>query len=268
MLTLLSWLVTPACQVEQFAGQSAWRLVAWKLPRKRKRTKRVCVTMWWSSSASTLILEPVVTPWNSSVWVWRHSFGLALTLMQSEFVATHGRDVSVIKGDEETLSSIVHSTRFSHPYVKWVFVFSGCCSSAKKSLLCQKQNDPEADPSSVAQLCVSLINDKWPSVCVAFSLENSLTLNRSLASADSKTDRVCLDASSFCPVGTPEILLFFFPVPWSWECNSTFSREGRFLHLPKSSETVSVVSVWSANELENSLQFLSSHSYGHGYLST
>ena len=66
------------------------------------------------------------------------------------------------------------------------FVFSGCCSSAEKSLLCQKQNDPEVDPSSVAQLYVSLINDKCPSVRVAFLLDNSLTLNRSPASADSK----------------------------------------------------------------------------------
>ena len=47
-------------------------------------------------------------------------------------------------------------SRFSHSYVKWVFVFSACCSIAKKSLLCQKQNDPDADPSSVAQLCVCL----------------------------------------------------------------------------------------------------------------
>ena len=80
-------------------------------------------------------------------------------------------DVLVLKGDEESLSITVQSTRFSHPYVQWVFVFSGCCSSGKKSL----QNDLEADPSTVARVCVSLIHDKWSSVRVAFLLENSLT---------------------------------------------------------------------------------------------
>ena len=56
-------------------------------------------------------------------------------------------DVSVIKGDEESLPSIVHSTRFSHHYVKWVYVFSGGCSTAKKSLLCQKQNKMTPKPT-------------------------------------------------------------------------------------------------------------------------
>ena len=170
-------------------------------------------------------------------------------------------DVSVLKGDEEPLSITVQSTRFSHPYVQWVFVFSGCCSSGKKSLFCQKQNDLEADPSTVAQLCVSLIHDKWPSVRVAFLLENSLTPDRpaSFVSAESKADHVCLDASSFCPVEHLRSFCFSSLVPWSWECDSTFSREGRFLHLPMSSETVSSVVAWSANESENSLQFLSHH---------
>ena len=81
---------------------------------------------------------------------------------------------------------------------------------------------------------------------VAFLLENSLT---------SKTDRVCLDASSFCPVEHQRSFCFSSPVPWSWECDSNLSRKGRFLHLPESSETVSSAFVWS----ENSLQFLSHH---------
>ena len=80
----------------------------------------------------------------------------------AERICRHAwRDVSVLKGDEESQSITVQSTRSSHPYVQWVFVFSGCCFSGKKSLFCQKQNDLKADPSTVARLCVSLIHEKW-----------------------------------------------------------------------------------------------------------
>ena len=114
-----------------------------------------------------------------------------------------------------------------------MFVFSGCCSSDNKSLFFQKQNGHEADPSTVARLCLSLIHDEWPSVRVVFLLENSLArLPASFVSAESKADHVCLDASSFCPVEHLRSFCYSSPVPWSWECNSTFSREGRFLHLP------------------------------------
>ena len=101
-------------------------------------------------------------------------------------------DVSVLKGDEESLSITVQSTRFSHPYVQWVFVFSGCCSSGKTSLFCQKQNGLEAGPSTAARLCLSLIHNTWPSVR-ALLLETSLTPVRpaSFVSAESKS-RSCM----------------------------------------------------------------------------
>ena len=55
----------------------------------------------------------------------------------------------------------------------------------------------------------------------------------------------------------------FEPISWMskkqtshWcRCDRTFSREGRFLHFPESSETVSSAFVW----LKNSLQYLSHH---------
>ena len=81
----------------------------------------------------------------------------------------------------------------------------------------------------------------------------------SLVIGESKAEHVCLDASSFCPVEHLRSFCHSFPVSWSWECDSNFSRERRFLHLPVSGETVSSVFALSANEFENSLQFLPHH---------
>ena len=74
------------------------------------------------------------------------------------------------------------------------------------------------------------LHRKWPSVRCACSLEGSILLNLHACACVSnvlETDPFRVDASSVCRSERERL-----PVPWSWECQSTLSREVLFLHIP------------------------------------
>ena len=106
----------------------------------------------------------------------------------------------------------------------------------------------------VISTCLTQLHRKWPSMRCASLLEGSIHLSlraRASVSTVLETDPIRVNASS----GTREVILVLVPVQWSWECQSTLSREVLFLHIPGrhfgGDET--------ANTLEDMLDFLPHH---------
>ena len=155
----------------------------------------------------------------------------------------------------------MQSIRFSHPYVRWAFIFSGGCASEKEPEFCRRHVVSRDHPSSCATFCISQLRDKWPSVQVLGFLEVSSAQSQCTSSVDvdSRMDRICFDASSFCPVERLRTFHVSSPVRRSWKCRNRLSRDRLFLHLPVGDRTVPSFCDWSAKELESSLQFLSHH---------
>ena len=112
-------------------------------------------------------------------------------------------DVSMVKGDEESLASSLQSIRFSHPCVKWVTVFSGVCPSVKEPEFGHSRCNFRAHSSPCVDTCISLLRDKWPTLHVVVFLEVSSAQSQFATFADfkSRMDCICFDASSFfCPM--------------------------------------------------------------------
>ena len=109
----------------------------------------------WSSSCTTgrCALEFLQMGVAAFVWVGADP--------HAERVCRHaGLDVSMVKGDEESLASSLQSIRLSHPYAKWVIGFSDVCPSVKEPEFGHSRCNIRAHSSPCVDTWISLLRDK------------------------------------------------------------------------------------------------------------